>query len=57
MKIIGCNIEFLKVVRGGYLSKFGTILIQQPGSGVLSGKMLLVRIIENNNIDAHFRAG
>ena len=27
------------------------------GSGVLSGKMLLVRIIENNKIDAFFRAG
>ena len=27
------------------------------GSGVLSGKMLLVRIVENNKIDAYFRAG
>ena len=27
------------------------------GSGVLSGKMLLGRIIENNKIDAYFRAG
>ena len=27
------------------------------GSGALSGKMLLVRIMENNNIEAYFRAG
>ena len=27
------------------------------GSGVLPGKMLLVRIIENNKIDAYFRSG
>ena len=27
------------------------------GSGAHSGKMLLVRIIENNKIDAHIRAG
>ena len=27
------------------------------GSGALSGKILLVRIIENNKIDAYFRAG
>ena len=27
------------------------------GSGALSGKMLLVRIVENNKIDAYFRAG
>ncbi len=27
------------------------------GSGALSGKMLLVRIVENNRIDAYFRAG
>ncbi len=27
------------------------------GSGALSGKMLLVRIIENNKIDAYFRSG
>ena len=27
------------------------------GSGALSGKMLLVRIIENNKIDIYFRAG
>ncbi len=26
------------------------------GSGALSGKMLLVRIVENNIIDAYFRA-
>ncbi len=25
------------------------------GSGALSDKMLLVRIVENNEIDAHFR--
>ncbi len=28
-----------------------------PGSGALSGKMLLVRIIENNKVDAYFRVG
>ena len=27
------------------------------GSGALSGKILLVRIVENNKIDAYFRAG
>ncbi len=27
------------------------------GSGALSGKMLLVRIVKNNEIDAYFRAG
>ncbi len=27
------------------------------GSGALSGKMMLVRIIENNKIDAYFRSG
>ena len=30
---------------------------REVGSGALSGKMLLVRIIENNEIDAHFREG
>ncbi len=27
------------------------------GFGALSGKMLLVRIVENNKMDAYFRAG
>ncbi len=27
------------------------------GSSALSGKMLLVRIVENNKIDDYFRAG
>ena len=27
------------------------------GSGALSGKMLLIRIVENNKIDAYLRAG
>ncbi len=27
------------------------------GAGALSGKMLLVRIVENNIIDDHFRTG
>ncbi len=27
------------------------------GSGALSGKMLIVSIIENNKIDAYFRTG
>ncbi len=27
------------------------------GYGAISGKMLLVRIVENNKIDAYFRAG
>ena len=27
------------------------------GCGVLSGKMLPLRIVENNEIDAYFRAG
>ncbi len=32
-------------------------VIKTLGSGALSGKMLLVRIIENNKIDAYFRSG
>jgi len=31
-------------------------LASEFGSGALSGKMLLVRIVENNKIDAYFRA-
>ena len=31
--------------------------LEKKGSGALSGKMLLVRIVENNNINAYFRAG
>ena len=27
------------------------------GSGALSGKIILVRIVENNKIDAYFRKG
>ncbi len=33
------------------------IQITEVGSGELSGKMLLVRIVENNKIGAFFRAG
>ncbi len=32
-------------------------LIKLFGSGALSGNMLLVRIVENNEFDAYFRAG
>ena len=32
-------------------------MVKKIGSGALSGKKLLVRIIENNKIDAYFRAG
>ncbi len=31
--------------------------IKKTVSGALSGKLLLVRIVENNIIDAYFRAG
>ena len=31
--------------------------VLKKGSGALSGKMLRVRIVENNKIDAYFRAG
>ena len=31
--------------------------LKEFGSGVLPGKMLLVRIIENNKLDPYFRAG
>ena len=31
--------------------------VQRLGTGALPGKMLLVRIIENNKIDAYFRSG
>ncbi len=30
---------------------------QKTGSDALSGKMLLVRIDENNKMDTHFRSG
>ena len=33
------------------------IIYEGFGSGALSGKMLLVRIIENNKVSAYFRAG
>ncbi len=31
--------------------------IKHHASGALSGKMLLVRIVENNKIDTYFRTG
>ncbi len=41
-----------------YLSNFcASILLYMFGFGTLSGKMLLVRIIENDKIDAYFRSG
>ncbi len=33
------------------------LLYTKIGSGALSGKVLLVRIIENNEIEAYFRSG
>ena len=30
---------------------------REIGSGALFGKMVLIRIVENNKIDAYFRAG
>ncbi len=36
-------------------NKFGYVNIF--GSGALSGKMLLVRILENNKVNAYFKAG
>ncbi len=38
-------------------SEDNQILIQKSGSGALSGKMLLVRIIVNNKIYIYFKAG
>ena len=35
----------------------GEIKVKKLGSGALSGKIFLVKIIENNKIYAHFRAG
>ena len=35
----------------------GCSFVKNVGSGALSGKMLLVRIVENNTIDDNFRAG
>ncbi len=32
-------------------------LKRKIGSGALSGNIFLVRIVENNKIDAHFRTG
>ena len=37
--------------------KCQVIHIRFFGSGALSGKMLLVRIVENNKIEAYFRSG
>ena len=34
-----------------------SLIINLFGSGAFSGKMLLVRIVENNKFDAYFRAG
>ncbi len=34
-----------------------TLLFRLLESGALSGKMLLVRIVENDKIDADYRAG
>jgi len=34
-----------------------TIFLKPFGSGALNGKMLHVRIIENNKIEAYFRTG
>ncbi len=39
------------------MEKEYTMLIKLFGSGALPGKMLLVRIIENNEFDAYFRSG
>ena len=33
------------------------MIIRQSGSGAVSCKMLLVRIVENDTIDVYFRAG
>ncbi len=41
-----------------YLSYLSFVIpICRFGSGALSGKMLLVRIVKNNKIDAYFRVG
>ena len=40
-----------KVLRQFYLER------EKLGSGALSGKILLVRIVENDKIDAYFRVG
>ena len=40
----------------GGIHKF-SLGTQNSGSGALPGKMLLVRIIENNKIEAYFRSG
>ena len=36
---------------------YGIRFNKHDGSGALSGKMLLVRIAENNKIDDYFRSG
>ncbi len=36
---------------------YTSIYYSEKGSGAIDGKMLLVRIIENNKIDAYFRVG
>ncbi len=40
------HLQIIKQKEGNYL-----------GFGALSGKMLLLRIVENNKIDAYFKAG
>ena len=39
------------------LAMFAYTKGKKIGSGALSGKMMLVRIVENRNIDAYFRRG
>ncbi len=57
---IGPNVKAVSLIlnsdyiRYFYLPSFKNY---ELGSGALSGKMLLVRIMENNKSDANFRAG
>ncbi len=59
-KNIGCEVVILIIIlpASPTTSKIFTIyFLAFHGSGALSGKMWLVRIVENNKIDAYFRSG
>ncbi len=47
----------MDILRPFFPPKVAHATITINGSGALSGKMLFVRITENNIIDAYFRSG
>ncbi len=52
------EINFYKVFSSYSFNYFIFICLNEEiGSGALTGKILLVKIVENNKIDAYFREG